>query len=138
MIIDANNLVLGRAATVAAKKALQGIRVDIVNCEKAVITGNREQILKRYKHESDRGTHSRGPFMPKMADRFVKRAIRGMLPYKKGRGREAFKNIKCYMGVPDELKGQKKDTIKEANAEKLPNMKYVTIKEVCMHIGANL
>ena len=39
MIINAENLILGRMTTYAAKKALQGEEVDIVNCEKAIITG---------------------------------------------------------------------------------------------------
>ena len=138
MIIDANNMILGRLGTFVAKKALLGEKIDIVNCENAVVTGDKYDIFGRYDKILHRGTPVKGPFTRKMPDRFVKRAIRGMLPYKKGRGREAFKNIKCYMGVPDELKGQKKDTIKEANAEKLPNLKYVTIKDICMHIGANL
>src|SRR3989338_3858892 len=135
MIIDAKNLVLGRVATVAAKKALQGIRVDIVNCEKAVITGNREQILKMYKHESDRGTHSRGPFMPKMADRFVKRAIRGMLPYKKAMGRKAFDSIKCHIGIPAGMKEQKAESMENIDVSKKQGVDFATVKEICNHLG---
>ncbi|MBI2523300.1 50S ribosomal protein L13 [Candidatus Woesearchaeota archaeon] len=138
MIIDANNLILGRLGTFVAKKALLGEKVDIVNCENAVVTGDKYDIFERYDEFLHRGTPAKGPFARKMPDRFVKRAIRGMLPYKKGRGREAFKNIKCYIGIPDSLKGQKKDTIKDANVEKLPNFKYVTVKEVCIHIGAKV
>ena len=138
MIIDANNMILGRLGTFVAKKALLGEKIDIVNCENAVVTGDKYDIFGRYDKILHRGTPVKGPFTRKMPDRFVKRAIRGMLPYKKGRGREAFKNIKCYMGVPDELKDQKRDTIKDANVEKLPNFKYVTIKDVCKHIGAKL
>ena len=138
MIIDANNLILGRLGTFVAKKALLGEKIDIVNCENAIFTGDKYDIFGRYDKVLHTGTPAKGPFTRKRPDRFVQRAIRGMLPYKKGRGREAFKNIKCYMGVPDELKGQKKETINGANAEKLPNLKYVTIKDVCMHIGANL
>ena len=33
----------------------------------------------------------------------VKRVIRGMIPnYREGRGREAFKRVKCYIGIPKE------------------------------------
>ena len=45
MIIDANNLILGRMATFIAKQALLGEDIKIVNCEKAVITGDRKEIL---------------------------------------------------------------------------------------------
>jgi ribosomal protein L13 len=33
----------------------------------------------------------------------VKRTIRGMLSYKQGRGKDAFKRIKCYNDVPEEF-----------------------------------
>ena len=49
MILDATNLILGRMATAVAKKALLGEKIDIVNCENAVISGNKYQILERYK-----------------------------------------------------------------------------------------
>ncbi len=138
MIIDANNLILGRLGTFAAKKALLGERVDIVNCENCVITGDKYRIFKKYDNLLKKGTQSKGPFVYRMPHRFVKRAIRGMLPYKKERGIKAFKNIKCYIGVPEKLKNQKFDTIKSANVEKVPNLDYVKVKDICMHIGAKL
>ena len=138
MIIDANNLILGRLGTFVAKKALLGKKIDIVNCESCVVTGGRARIFKDYDNFLKRGTQSKGPFVRRMPDRFVKRAIRGMLPYKKDRGRIAFKNIKCYIGVPENLKNQKFDTIKSANVEKVPNLKYIKIKDICVHIGAKL
>ena len=138
MIIDANYLILGRLGTFVAKKALLGEKIDIVNCESCVITGNRDDIFERYDKRLHRGTPAKGPFTRRMPDRFVKRAIRGMLPYKKGRGRVAFKNIKCYIGVPENLKNQKLDTIKNASADKLPNFKYVAVKDICKHIGGKI
>jgi large subunit ribosomal protein L13 len=138
MIIDANNLILGRLGTFVAKKALLGEKIDIVNCENSVITGDRARIFKDQDTKLKRGIPSKGPFTHRMPDRFVKRSIRGMLPYKQERGRTAFDNIKCHRGTPENLKGQKVDTIKEANVEKLPNLKYITIKEICKHIGAKI
>ena len=138
MIIDANNLILGRLGTYVAKKTLLGEKVDIVNCEGCVITGDKDKVFEDYDRFLKMGTPSKGPFVRRMPDRFVKRAIRGMLPYKKERGRKAFKNIKCYRGVPDSLKDQKFDTLKEANVGKLPNLKYVSVKDICVHIGDKL
>ena len=135
MIIDANNLILGRLGTYVAKKALLGEKIDIVNSESCVITGDKDKIFEDYDNQLKRGTPSKGPFVHRMPNRFVKRSIRGMLPYKKERGKVAFKNIKCYIGIPDNLKNQKFDTIKNANIEKIPNLKYVKIKDICMHIG---
>ena len=42
MIVDANNLVLGRLATVVAKKGLLGEKVDVINCENCRIIHNKE------------------------------------------------------------------------------------------------
>jgi len=138
MIIDANNLILGRLGTYVARQALLGEKVDVVNCENSVVTGDRKRIFKDYDERLQRGIPAKGPFTRRMPDRFVKRSIRGMLPYKKERGRIAFKNIKCHMGVPENLKNEKFGTIKEANVDKMPNLKFIKIKEICKHIGAKI
>ena len=64
-VIDAKDLVLGRLATAVAKRALLGESIDIVNCEKAIITGNKKTILKRYQQRRDRGIPTKGPFFPR-------------------------------------------------------------------------
>ena len=130
IIIDATGLIVGRAAAFAAKKALLGEKVDVVNCENAVISGDKRQILDRHKEKYNLGGPHWGPFFPKQADRYVRRVIRGMLPAKKGRGKEAFKNVMCWLGVPEEFKGKKLETVKEANAGKLVNTKYIKLSEV--------
>jgi len=135
MIINAENLILGRFATVAAKKALLGEEISIINCEKALITGNRKTILAKYKQKIQMGKPQKGPFIPKRADRFVKRTIRGMLPYKQGRGSKAFDRIRCYVGIPDDFKDKKAETIEKANISKVPNLKHITIGEICKSIG---
>src|SRR3989338_5367440 len=126
MIIDANNLILGRLASFVAKKALRGEKVEVVNCERAVITGDKKEIFKKYLRKAKSKSVRKGPFMPKVADRFVRRSIRGMLPYKRPRGREAFKRVICYAGVPEKLRDKKFETLKEANISKLTTLKYTT------------
>ena len=138
MIIDANNLILGRMGTYVAKKALLGEKIDIVNCENSVVTGDKNRIFEHYKQRFAKGIPSKGPFFYKMPDRFVKKSIRGMLPYKKDRGRNAYNNIKCHIGVPEAFKNQKFDTIKDADISHVPNLKYVKIKQICMQLGVNI
>jgi len=138
MIIDANNIILGRLGTHAAKKALLGEKIDIVNCENSIISGDKKTILDDYKAKFKRGIPSKGPFFYKLPDMFVKRSIRGMLPYKKERGKTALKNIKCHIGVPESLRDKKPDTLSNANISKLPNSKYMKVKDLCNHLGANL
>ena len=115
MIIDANNLILGRMATFVAKQALLGEEISIVNCEKAIMTGNKQQILAKYKKKMSMGKPQKGPFVLRRVDMFVKKTIRGMLPYKQEKGLKAYKRVKCYVGVPDEFKEKKLETIENAN-----------------------
>lgn len=138
MKLDATDLMVGRFATVVAKKALLGESVVIVNCKKAVISGKRKQIIEWYKKKHDRGIPSKGPFLDRRPNMFVKRIIRGMLPYKKTRGLTAFKNIMCYNLVPENMKNEKFETMKEAHISKLPSLKYTTVEEICKQLGGKI
>ncbi len=135
MIIDATDLILGRMAAKAAKAALLGETVDVVNCEKALITGNKKDIIAKYRHRLELGQPQKGPYIQRKADRFVRRTIRGMLPFKQAKGRAAYERVKCYIGIPGEFKDQKAETIKGVSIHKVPNLKYITVHEVCRQIG---
>ena len=135
MIIDATNLILGRFAAFATKKALLGETIEIVNCEKAIITGKKENIRLKYKSRRERGIPAKGPFFPRVSDRLVRRAIRGMLPYKQEKGKTAFARIKCHIGVPAIFKDKKLETIDSANVSKMQNLKYITVGDLCKFLG---
>lgn len=106
IIIDAERCIAGRTASVAAKELLKGKSVFIVNSEQAVITGDTKFTIKNYKEKVERGDPYHGPFYPRTPDRMLKRMVRGMLPYKKPMGRQAFKKLRVYISVPEELKGR--------------------------------
>ena len=109
-IIDGKNAVLGRLASYAAKQALGGEEIVILNCEDVIITGRRKNIQKEFEEKRGRvGSSQKGPKISRLSERIVKRAIRGMLPdHRKGRGRQAYKRIMCYKGVPKEFEEKKK------------------------------
>ncbi len=130
MIIDGSNLVLGRLAAYAAKTSLEGEPVVIVNCEKVVITGRKKFLVNRFLEKQHKGHPFHGPFYPKIPDRIVKRTIRGMLPYKLERGKKAFKRIKCFMGVPEQYKTKKFETVKGADASKLKTLNFITVNDI--------
>ena len=130
IVIDATDLIVGRLATFAAKQALLGEEIRIVNSEKAIISGNKVQVFEKYKSLREKGEPFHGPFFPTKCEAILKRMIRGMLPYKKGRGGEALKRVKCYNKVPLELKDTEKITIEGANVSKLSNPKFLTLKDV--------
>jgi len=135
MIINAENLILGRLASYVAKKALLGETVDIVNVEKAVVSGSRVNVLEKYRNKQVRGYALHGPYFPKDPLQMVKRTVRGMLPYKQEKGNEAFKRVKCYVGIPKEFEGKKTETVKEADASKVYRTKFITIAEISKHVG---
>ena len=131
-IIDANGATLGRLSTSAAKRLLGGEEIAIVNSENAIISGKKSSIKNRYKQKREVGTYRKGPFFPRMPDMIVKRTIRGMIPYQTPHGREAFKRLKCYIGVPKEFEGEKFEIIEEAKKQPID---YLTIKELSKSLG---
>jgi len=135
MNIDGTNLIIGRLATVVAKKAILGEEVNIFNCDKIVITGNRSHTLSEFKRFTEMGTHTTGPFQPKEPFRIAKKKIRGMLPYKQEKGKIAFKRIKCFNNVPEEFKDTKLETVDGANVDNSLISKYITLKEISKFLG---
>jgi len=145
MIINAQNQTLGRMLSYAAKQALKGNDVIIINAEQAVITGKKEMIFKERLADLEirnRGNYTRGPFHYKRPDLFVKKILRGMFPYDKPRGVQAFKRVTVYIGAPEEelARVHKIDLKKEKPHNLEPKQHtgdYVTIAELCKFIGGS-
>jgi large subunit ribosomal protein L13 len=135
MIVNAENMILGRLASFVAKKAMLGEKVDVVNVEKAVVSGNRLGVLEHYRAKNVRGYPLHGPFFPRDPLQMVKRTIRGMIPHKQGKGRDAFKRVRCHIAVPKEFEGKKMEVVKGAEASKVYRTKYITIDEISKHLG---
>ena len=134
MIIDATNLILGRLASKAAKQALGGEEVIVINCEKAIVTGDRKHIFDSYIAKFDIGQVNQGPYFPRKPDQLVRRTIRGMLPRKKPKGRSAFERVKCYIGTPSGIKAEAK-SLPEASGDRIKKTSHITVLELCKHIG---
>jgi large subunit ribosomal protein L13 len=136
-VIDANGLILGRLASTVAKRLLSGDEeIHIVNAEKAVISGSRASTLRDYRETRERGATEFGPYFPKRPDRILKRTIRGMLPYKRARGRDAMSRLRVYVGVPYEFKDADMTTIADADMKLLSSSKYIELGEVSQKIGS--
>src|SRR3989344_4393608 len=137
MIIDAKDLILGRLASAVAKHALNGEKVSIVNCEKAVITGKKFTIVTKMNMRMfEIGHHLRGPFYSREPEAFVKKSIQGMLSYKSARGSAALKRIKCYIGTPAEFKDQKAESVDHAHISKSNAGDYVSVAQICKLQGS--
>ncbi|PSP85360.1 50S ribosomal protein L13 [Halobacteriales archaeon QS_6_64_34] len=148
VVVDARDCIMGRVASQVAETALDGQTVAVVNAEGAVITGREEQIKEKYKKRIDIGADNQY-FYPKRPDGILKRSIRGMLPHKEQRGREAFENVRVYVGNPydeDSAGGSPQSGDGEAveaavlegtSLDRLSNIKFVTLAEVSETLGAN-
>jgi large subunit ribosomal protein L13 len=116
LLVDANNAVAGRLAAVVAKQLLQGEHVVVINAEKAVLSGNRASIILQYKERLGIRTRTapwKGPMHPRQPDRMLRRIIRGMVPWKRDRGRKAMKRLRVYTGTPEGLKTKRNLDISE-------------------------
>lgn len=146
MIVDADGMVLGRLASFTAKKALRGEHIAVVNAEKVLISGKKEEIVRKNLDKlkiKNKGNYTLGPFHYRRPDRYVRQTIRGMLPFGKARGRQAYENLMVYVGFPKDViaKRQKLDVgaeevVKPANLSKKLNT-YLTVGELCKAIGGS-
>ncbi len=134
MIVNAEGAIAGKLAAFVAKQILLGETVDIINAEKAVITGNKAFLHEKFQHRRDRGDPHHGPYYPRNAHMILKRMIRGMLPWKNTRGREAYRRVKCHLGVPQDLFG--KEAVKGEDVSKLQTRKFLTLYELAKLLGA--
>ena len=111
MIVDGEGLVMGRLASKISKILLSGESVTVLNAEKIIISGSKDWAYARYKQRVDRASISNprdmGPKFPRRPDDIFRRAVRGMIPYRKPKGRIAFKALRVYVGVPRNLKPKK-------------------------------
>ena len=113
VVIDATEGSLGRISSFAAKQALLGKEIIIVNCNLAIVIGRKGNTIAEYNNIRAKGGASlKGPFFPKNPERIVKRTIRGMLDYTGGRGEAALDRVMCYNKVPKEFESSKKISFK--------------------------
>ena len=73
------------------------------------------------------GNSQKGPKHPKVNEIVVKRAIRGMIPnHREGRGKDVYRRIKCYKGVPKEFENVEKEVLKMQKKNKFSRVEDFT------------
>ncbi len=137
MIVDATGLVLGRLASVTASRLLAGEDIWIINAEKAIITGSRDSIYDKYLARRHRGTKERGPYYPRRPEMIFLRTIRGMLPYKLRRGRDAMSRLRVYIGVPKELKDKQSEQPEAAKMREISTINFIELGDLSKRLGSN-
>lgn len=134
IVIDGENCILGRLCSYAAKELMKGEEIRIVNADKIVVIGDPKMIVEEYRQRiniRDPAKPEKSPNYPKRPDLFVKRAIRGMLPWQSSRGKEAYRRILAYIGVPKEFH-EKGKRVAELNDRRKKN---ITVEEICRELG---
>jgi large subunit ribosomal protein L13 len=106
ILIDAKDQILGRLSSEVAKLLLKGETVNVVNAEKTVIIGDPDMIMRQFRESRARGDPYHGPFYPKTPERVFKRTVRGMVPYRIARGKQALKRLRVFISIPSELSGK--------------------------------
>ncbi|MFW9991051.1 MAG: 50S ribosomal protein L13 [Candidatus Odinarchaeota archaeon] len=140
MIIDAEKMILGRLASETASYLLKGTdNVIIVNAEKCLVTGNHRHVVEKYRRRTAIKTATnpkRGPFYPRSPAQIVRRTVRGMLPWKQAKGKDAYRRLKVFIGIPDEVKNSDEEIIRfdSADGSKLQR-RCLTVGEIASRIG---
>ena len=135
-LVNAEGLIVGRMCSKVAKRLLNGEEVIILNAEKAVFSGKKKSKVAEAHVFLEVGAPRRGPFHYRRPDRFLRKAVRGMVPYKQPKGKNAYKRLKVFMGIPFELKDKQMITFTEASSANLKGPHF-TLGEMAKEIGWN-
>jgi large subunit ribosomal protein L13 len=136
VVVNAEGLILGRMCSKIAKRLLNGEVIIIVNAEKIVLSGKKKSKVAEAKQFLEVGAPERGPFHSRRPDRIVCKTVRGMVPWRQPKGKNAYKRLKVFMGVPKELKDMKMETVDQAQATKLKGPHF-TLAELAVEVGWN-
>jgi len=137
IVVDGTNCISGRLCSKVSKLLLQGNRVSVVNSEKVMVSGNKYEVIESYKDKLEVSSVTNpihGPFHPRRPDTIITKMIRGMVPKRKPSGMQAFKRLRVYIGIPDELKNSAMQTFDDAKITKQQSF-YISMGDVAKQIG---
>ncbi|MDR0372915.1 MAG: 50S ribosomal protein L13 [Nitrososphaerota archaeon] len=133
-IVNAEGQIVGRMCSKIAKLLLSGEEVIILNAEKAVFSGKKKSKVAEAHLFLEVGAPARGPFHYRRPDRYLRKTVRGMLPFKQPKGQVAYKRVKVFMGVPAEYRDQKMISFTDAQSSDLKGPHF-TLGELATEIG---
>ncbi len=137
IVVDGTNCISGRLCSKVSKLLLQGNRVSVVNSEKVMVSGNKYEVIESYKDKLEVSSVTNpihGPFHPRRPDTIITKMIRGMVPKRKSSGIQAFKRLRVYIGIPDELKNSTMQTFDDAKITRQQSF-YISMGDVAKQIG---
>ncbi len=127
-VVDAAGVTFGRLCSAVARiltgknKPIWAPHVDtgdfvvVINAEKVVLTGRKEEKKIYYRHSTYPGglkSESAGELRNRRPERLIERGVRGMLPKNK-LGRKQYRKLRVYPGASHRHEAQKPQTISVA------------------------
>ena len=124
-IVDAENVVLGRLATTVANllrgkhKPTYAPHIDtgdyviVINADKVVLTGNKLDTKRAYRHSGYPGglrSLTYRELLEKSPEKAVEKAVRGMVPHTK-LGRAQMKKLRVFVGSEHPHTAQQPETV---------------------------
>ncbi|XP_067950747.1 large ribosomal subunit protein uL13-like [Watersipora subatra] len=140
ILIDARGHLLGRLASIVAKTLLRGQRVVVVRCEEINISGSFYRNKLKYldfMRKRCNTNPNRGPYHLRAPSKMLWRVIRGMLPHKTNRGKEALYLFRACEGIPPPYDKQKRMVIPSALkiTRMKPTRRYCTLGRLSHEVG---
>merc|ERR1712048_634228 len=140
VVIDGRGHLMGRLASIVAKFILNGNKVVVVRTEGINMSGNfYRNKLKYLKFLRLRCNVKplRGPFHFRAPGKIFWRTVRGMVPHKTERGKDAMKRLQTFEGVPPPYDKKKRMVIPSAlKVLRLkPGRKYCSLGRLSHDVG---
>ncbi|XP_014777980.1 60S ribosomal protein L13a isoform X1 [Octopus bimaculoides] len=140
IVIDASGHLLGRLSAVVAKSLLQGQRMVIVRCEGINISGHFHRNKMKYLDYLRKRCNvnpRRGPFHFRAPSKIFFRTVRGMLPHKIKRGKDALGRLKAFEGIPPQYNKKKRMIVPAALRiiRLKPGRKYCDLNRLAHEVG---
>jgi large subunit ribosomal protein L13 len=136
VVIDASGAVVGRLSARVAKLLLSKQEVELINADKALMVGSLGAAKEKYssrRRQQNKRTPEDSPVWPRAPHMLLRRIVRGMLPYKSQRGRDAYRRLKVVVGAPSGA--AKPARVPEASSEQKHGT--FTLSELCKSLGGS-
>jgi len=130
----------GRLAATVAKAALQGNRVIVLRAELINLSGNFYRNKLKYLSFLRKRCNvnpKRGPFHYRAPSEIFKRAVRGMVPHKTQRGKDALRRLKVFEGMPPPYDKKKRVVVPQSMRIMClkPGRKYCYLGRLSTEVG---
>lgn len=140
ILIDGRGHLLGRLAAIIAKTILQGNKVIVVRSEQLNISGNffRNKLkFMSFLRKRCNVNPARGPFHFRAPSKILWKTVRGMIPHKTQRGKDALRRLKVYEGCPPPYDRRKRVVVPGAMRVMClkPGRKYCHVGRLSHEVG---